>query len=115
MYAINKQILKQQQPMMHTEIKNALQEIIPDFINNANNQYYMLLCRELNDYTVFNLSVFDFDKIIAELETCFESRGLVYSINPGIGEGIEIWIKEIDSEEINCYIFFPYNMGVIEV
>lgn len=117
MYDMNKQVLAQQQPMTAAEIDTKLENVITYFVEQTNQKYYMMLCREQNDYTIFSFAKErNYETLRNELKICFDSRGIVYSINPDNngGEGIEIWIKNIDGE-MNCYLFFPYNIGVIEI
>lgn len=117
LYDLNKAgIIELEKEISKEEMPDKL-KTIGNFIRNANNQYFMLLCRERYDFTLFNLqSATDLSIIKAkiELETCMRNRGTVLSIEPTEDKGaIEIWIK-IDDEAF-VYYFFPYDLGVIEI
>lgn len=78
----------------------------------------MLLCRELYDFTIFNLNDNDLSDnkttFITDLYECLTNRGEVLSIEKDTtGEAFEIWIKT--EEDLYAYYFFPYDLGVIEV
>lgn len=113
MYDINKQAVLKEKPLTRTELKKKLREIKLDFLMKSS-QYYMLLNRELYDFTLFNLT----DKselhvafIVDGLRECLENRGLVISIDKNSDQAYEIWIK-IDKEAY-VYYLFSYDEGVI--
>ena len=70
LYDINKNIVKQNEIKLSEGVKNSKKQIITDFIKKCNNYYYMLLCNERKDYTVFrwvNISNNDDAKEIAQI------------------------------------------------
>ena len=71
------------------------------------NHYYMLLCNDRKDYTVFHTTVLeDKHSVPNELMECLTNRGLIYGIDrTEDGVAIEIWLM-IDNEPY-CYYFFP--------
>lgn len=93
--------------------------IIIDFLKNANDTYYMLLCNERKDYTVFELSDQKQEKILKDLadclvDECLLNRGLVKGIDITKDQGaIEIWLS-ID-EEAFVYYFFPYGSAIVKI
>ena len=78
----------------------------------------MLLCREQNDYTLFNFNNNwfnnQFDQDIIE---CFENRGFGI-INCEIidnGMAVEIWVKRPGQmENADLYYLFPADQMVVE-
>lgn len=54
LYDINKNIVAQNEIKLSEGILNSKKQIITDFIKKQNNYYYMLLCNERKDYTVFH-------------------------------------------------------------
>lgn len=54
LYDINKNIVKQNEIKLSEGVLNSKKEIIKNFINKTDNNYYMLLCNERKDYTVFD-------------------------------------------------------------
>lgn len=79
-------------------------------------KYFMLLCKDRNDYTLFNIidANFDIQELKAALKDCFVNRGDVYDIHYEKNtDAYEIWLK-ID-DEFYAYYLFPYDVGVIEI
>ena len=116
LYDFNKQLMSQAKELRRIDFKDSLNEI-KDFIKEKDNKYFMLLCKERSDYTVFVLfKNEDFDRQIfkKELSECLTNRGQILSIEETKDkQAYEIWIK-IDEESF-VYYLFPYDLGVIEV
>lgn len=116
LYDFNKQLMSQVKELRRINFKDSLNQI-KDFIKEKDNKYFMLLCKERSDYTVFVLfKNEDSDRQVfkKELSECLINRGQVLSIEKTKDkQAYEIWIK-ID-EEAFVYYLFPYDLGVIEV
>jgi len=127
LYDINKGLVEKNVPDLTQEELQDKKNIIIDFINNTNNAYYMLLCNEKKDYTIFHrnfdataetfcdncthCSVERIENIL--IDECLPNRGNTKSIElVEDNNAIEIWIS-ID-EESYCYYFFPYDTAIIE-
>ena len=54
LYDINKNLVKQNEIKLTEAILNSKKLIIRDFIYKTNQNYYMLLCNEKKDYTIFD-------------------------------------------------------------
>jgi hypothetical protein len=79
-------------------------------------KYFMLLCKDRSDYTLFNMvdSNFDIQELKEALKDCFTNRGDVYDIHYEKNtDAYEIWLKIED--EFYAYYLFPYDIGVIEI
>ena len=119
---LKNEIKQGEKPMSKFKVRDTLSEIVRPFLANAPQMthetvydYFMLLCNERKDYTVFRMigAKDTIDNTLAEMYTCLMNRGNPYVIkHHDMNNGIEIWM-EIDGE-IYCYYFFPYNIGVIE-
>lgn len=131
LYDLNKQIINQtENPMTDEDLYDALDYIVAPFFKknieqrinkeDFDNCYFMLLCKEDNNYTLFNVrNYLDFQEPVLmacdELRICLKNRGKVYSIeNTEDNYAIEIWLKDADKGML-CYYLFPYNEGVIEI
>ena len=129
LYDMNKVLVEHYQKIL---TKKEVEEkesntIIPYFeekIDNNGEQYYMLLCHEKRDYTVFNAIAAiatEYPNRLAkelskELKECLLNRGNIYDIDrTSDGIALEIWIKYAETNETICYYLFPYSAGVIEV
>ena len=88
-------------------------------MRKMNNTYYMLLCNERKDYTVFKMNDKNSDDSIREIvsilvDECLKNRGEIRGIDLTKGkDAIEIWL--IIEDEAYCYYFFPYDAAIIEV
>lgn len=116
LYDMNKAIIEQQGRMSKTAFKDKLNGLVTDFFKATDNTYYMMLCNEQRDYTVFRISEFEvISKAVQELKECIENRGAVMSIEKDKNGAIEIWIKDMNDEQNYCYYLFPYDTAIIEV
>ena len=114
LYGINKQLYKKINPNKNN-INMQLNALEIWFSALLNNKYFMLLCRERNDYTIFHIKS-DYKKAISELREVLESRGtildMVYSEEFKL---YECWIKDYEDEEVFMYAFFPCDDWVINI
>ena len=80
-------------------------------------KYYMLLCNELRYYTLFNMINDSIDNLVDEVRECAESRVEILDIglDESTNEAYEIWIKDYEDGEPHVFMFFNYDLGVIEV
>ena len=122
LYDINKNLVKQNEIKLTEAILNSKKLIIRDFIYKTNQNYYMLLCNEKKDYTIFDFKKdrdnYDWDISICEdcakclVDECLINRGEIRGIDlTKDKDAIEIWM--IIENEAYVYYFFPYDNGVI--
>lgn len=114
MYEINKQYYAQQEPLTEDEIANRIAGIA-EWFDSQMGKYFMLLCNERKDYTIFNLNQKTKEKYqaaAADVIDCMRNRGIILDVELQEDGAFEIWIK--DEEESFVYYFFPYDIGVIE-
>lgn len=116
-YEINKNLVeKYEKELTDIQLDDKKDNII-DFLEDTENTYYMLLCNDRKDYTVFNLKN---ERTKSEMEAteilvdeCLKNRGIIKSIELTKNkDAIEIWLS-IDGESY-CYYFFPYDNAIIE-
>ena len=117
-YDFNKNIMKQL-PVTEKDAYDKIADTFKEYLENTPaEQYLMMLCREKNDYTLFNFynqwQPHDFTQDIFE---CFENRG-VGIVNVEIidnGVAMEIWVKRPNQmEDADLYYIFPADQMVIE-
>ena len=111
-YDINKQIISQLE-IMNNDAINQKKKMIRDFVDEEHNQFYMLLCRDVNYYTVFVRDIKLADECIDDVVIeCANDLGLIKSIELTEDKrAIEIWVS--NSEDTYAMYFFPYDAGVI--
>ena len=113
MYDINKQIISQMGTLEDTAREEA-HLLITDTVATSGQTYFMLLCRDINYYTLFKL---DKDNsglcnVASEVFECTEDIGVLKSVESVEG-AIEIWVHPTDKDPLAMYLF-PYDAGVIE-
>lgn len=110
-YDMNKQIISQLPTLTNKQLHKEETKILK-YVNENNNTYFMLLCKELNYYTVLvhnhpEAKPIDYiEKVCIE---CAQYLGDIKAIDTTDG-GIEIWIMH----ENQAYVmyFFAYDNGV---
>ena len=119
LYDMNKIFIKDHEPELTEGNLNSKKQIIIDFIKKCNNNYYMLLCNERKDYTVFRwkdlnsaLAPFEIANIL--VDECLKNRGSIHGIDlTQAKDAMEIWL--VIDDDAYVYYFFPYDAAVIEV
>ena len=119
LYDMNKIFIKDHEPELTEGNLNSKKQIIIDFIKKCNNNYYMLLCNERKDYTVFHwkdlnsaLAPFEIANIL--VDECLKNRGSIRGIDlTQAKDAMEIWL--VIDDDAYVYYFFPYDAAVIEV
>lgn len=95
-------------------------KIINDFIKHMKDeQHFMLLCRDINYYTIFERYTGESIQEIKELThlgeeviACISNVGSILSVNPTKDTSVEIWVRTPEEENIVMYLF-PYDVGVV--
>ena len=117
LYDVNKNLVLQNEKELNEGQLNSKIIIVKDFIKKTDNNYYMLLCNERKDYTVFDFKKRNFEERYLDcanclVNECLANRGEIRGIDVTSDKmAIEIWLV-IDNEAY-CYYFFPYDNGVI--
>ena len=114
-YDFNKNIMKQW-PII--ENLDSVAETIWNYWENAPfDSYLMMLCRERNDYTLFDFNGNDASNFVNDIFECFANRGFGIVSAEIIDDGVamEIWVKEPGQmESADLYYLFPADKMVIE-
>ena len=112
LYEANQELMKHEKIMTQEEFDTAIKNTMTLFDNGS--KYFMLLCHERRDYTLFNRNkqILLFNSPSSELATCIKNRGLPLSIDKLSDGNFEIWIRIQGTPY--CYYLFTYDSGVIE-
>lgn len=112
-YTINKMIIGQL-PIMGKEELSDSKNMLYEFTHDSIAGYFMLLCNEKHDYTVFEINEDEYDEPVEDvIIEILETRGDIKQINAlEDGSAIECWIT--DNEDTYMYMLFPYDWGVIK-
>lgn len=119
LYDFNKEAMKNEKPLDPIMLNAKVEEVAEDIwyvVDDCGLQYWMLLCHDRRDYTLFNiLGAVDAEPIVKELRPTLLNRGQVISIDKQPDEAWEIWIRDIETNENFAYYLFQYDNGVIEI
>lgn len=120
LYDMNKQIMLNESVMTQEEIEETIKKMAPWFAKYASQHYYMLLCNERRDYTLFNIKEYDEYGVTAaqtmlaakDVLECMVNRGELLSVDLLEDDAWELWAKIED--ECFVYYLFPYGQAVLE-
>ena len=111
LYTFNKQAMSKVDPLsaslFHKDTRNMVSTITA-----SRKPYWMLLCRERNDYTLF--IILTEEGIYNEMIPTLENRGEILSIDKQDDGNYEIWIRDPETKENFAYYLFDYTFGVIK-
>jgi hypothetical protein len=114
-YEVNQQVVSQLPNLDADAIQNGI-NIINQYTQA--NSYYMLLCRDINYYTLFETGWDESDETVGEaVIDCFnylQAELKAIDLTDG-GEAVEIWFTIIEDQTpvAMCAYFFNYDEGVI--
>ena len=114
-YEFNKNIMKQL-PVIG-DLKGVRETLIKYIHETSAEQYLMMLCREQNDYTLFNFNKNRFNnQFDQDVIECMENRDYGF-VNVEIinnGAAVELWVKRPGQmEDADLYYIFPADAMVI--
>lgn len=118
LYDVNKQILANANPLDLNEVKVS----VAHWLHEQSDEYFMLLCRERNDYTLLWMRpIFYIDQDVEgptsraadEILETLMNRGCLVATEISGDEYFQLWVN-IDGE-VFLYMLFPYDSGVITV
>ena len=119
LYDINKSIIRQMPVLTKKEVKKFCKECCEEYQALTANTYYMMLCNELNYYTLFvndgiTKAPISNDSLAITLKDIILELGDVYSVSLTENkDAIEIWIKMPEKEDPSVFYFFAYEKGVV--
>jgi hypothetical protein len=112
-YDFNKIIMAQQPVMTEEAINNRGKKSLETFYNYKVS-HYMLLCKDLSYYTVF-------EKAYGDVQTHFidtvleivRDLGAIHDMFINDDGVMEFWIRPEGDEEVYAFFLFPYDLGVV--
>lgn len=111
LYSLNKQLVNQ---LPDIEDFTESIEIINKFARKNSNKHYMLLCRDISYYTVFERLLGLTETIGEAVITCLKNIGTSIKSIEEVEGVIECWVMPKDKEPI-VVMFFPYDIGMYQV
>jgi hypothetical protein len=114
MYDVNKQIV-QQLPSISSDNLEKAKNTIKTFVDSTNGKYYMLLCKDISYFTVFNIVATANTDITNELLECAMEVGVIKSIEiTEDKQALEIWVSDNETNNSYAMYFFNYTQGVVD-
>lgn len=121
LYEMNKQLMEQEPVITKEELQVAKEQLRAWVSKNSSQKYFMMLCHEQRDYTLFNLDktsswgVIPATTIFTSVEDiieCLQNRGELLVADLQESQAWEFWIRN----ENGCfaYYLFPYGTAVLE-
>jgi len=111
LYDVNKQLVANLEPLVVEDFFKKTREMVSD-IWDSKKKYWMLLCNDRQDYTVFILLTKD--GTLNEMYPTLSNRGSIISIEKQKDGNYEIWIRDPKTKENFAYYLFDYTFGIIE-
>ena len=93
--------------------------LIKNYLKERKQECYMLLCREIYDFTIFqNVNPendWNYEEFFSAILDCFANRNMIIKQIDRADDtsAIEIWVQM--EEEQLCFYLFPYDLGVIKI
>lgn len=118
LYDFNKELMKKEKTIDPIIFNTKVKQIAEDMFVEASNDehYWMLLCHDRRDFTLFNIiAATKVNDIIEEIKPTLTNRGQIITIDKQPNGAWEIWIRDIETIENFVYYLFKYDNGVIEV
>ena len=115
-YDFNKEAMKQFPVMDNEKLSDAINKMSTTLMKkHKENPYFMLLCHERRDYTVFKIDNATLAALNRDFKDSLLNRGSVLSIDEQPDGAFEIWIKDTMTGENFAYYLFNYTYGIVEV
>lgn len=128
LYDMNKMLVAQAEKQLKGKaLFNKFKNTVVPYFSTHNNEYFMMLCHDRRDYTVFvDSSKSAAEKLANELKECLLNRGKIFAIDKTEdGIALEIWIQMTvekmqegivkEETEMFCYYLFPYDEAIVKV
>jgi hypothetical protein len=122
LYDVNKQLMDKEPAIDAETLWQKGQALEAWLTEHFTQKYFMLLCHERRDYTVFNV---DKTNLITkpdllrcrcmreDIIECMTNRGTLLALDLQEAGGWELWIRT-EENEIYAYYLFPYGAAVLE-
>lgn len=111
-YDFNKMIMAQQPVMTEEAINNRGRKSLEAFYNYEVG-HYMLLCKDLSYYTVFEAHDNVKTNFIDAVLEIVHDLGAIHDMFINDDGVMEFWIRPEGDEEVYAFFLFPYDLGVV--
>lgn len=117
LYEMNQAMIRGQETLADLSLLDEVAPWAMKTLKNNKHHYFMFLCREKSDYTIFRIAAKEEGKFKRQLTRLAYSRGVPVGINYNeVLNGYEFWIKGTrNKEEVHMYALFNCDDFVIEI
>lgn len=116
LYDFNKTNMAQIEPYSLDDLDMLVSDLAQDLWSKAENcdrRFWMLLCRERNDYTIFWIYQ-GAENVKSGVLDCLNNRGNVIDLTQREDGNYEIWIRDFVTNENFVYYLFDYTDAIVE-
>ena len=118
LYDMNKQLMAQEAEIAADVLEQKKQHLIAWITENFAQSYFMLLCNERKDYTVFRMkdasaTIGAITGMANDVIECMTNRGTLLALDLQEAGGWELWMRD-ENNEVFAYYLFPYGAAVLE-
>lgn len=118
LYDMNKQLMAQEAEIAADVLEQKKQHLITWITENFTQSYFMLLCNERKDYTVFRMkdasaTIGAITSMANDVIECMTNRGTLLALDLQEAGGWELWMRD-ENNEVFAYYLFPYGAAVLE-
>ena len=116
-YEYNQSLMANEKPLSAEELIQKIQEIIYNYTfknigNNCERSHFMLLCKDINYYTIFNYTKRE-ESIVSAFLDCVKNVGEVLNIELNTTNNTpEVWVRTPDGDNLCMYYFNCENLVV---
>lgn len=118
-YELQKMVYCQKPSLTKEKLNSDITSIGAWFSTSPKENYYMLLCREQNDFTVLHFNNMNYSQGCQEVKEILESRGEIIDIFYETEyDAYACWIRNPNDEggyDVDMYMLFKYGWGIVEV
>jgi hypothetical protein len=121
LYEINQTLMNQVTPLNEDQKRELANQLNSFAQKHPDNNYFMMLCREVNYYTILTPATNnpDFSSFGNAIITLAKEWNMEIAAGDDFDDRFELWLRksgfEEGSEEVqaHCYLIFPYDEGVV--
>lgn len=120
LYDMNKQLMLNQPAITEDRLVEIVSQLYTWITERTSQHYFMLLCYERRDFTLFNIQPKDIlgttigqiNAMVNDIIECMTNRGMLLSADLQDDGAWELWLRVED--ECFAYYLFPYGEAVLE-
>jgi hypothetical protein len=119
LYDMNKQLMANEASISDEVLAEKKKALMDWITENFAQSYFMLLCNERKDYTVFRMkdscpTIGAVTNMANDVIECMTNRGTLLALDLQEAGGWELWLRDAIDNELYAFYLFPYGAAVLE-